>query len=190
MFNLLAYAVLEKDRATGITGFFAGVDGVTLCIVANSAVMGMLISAIMKYFDNIVKVYLNSVRLPAADPPCHAAPCHAPASVLVNLMLTGSAPLRVSHAARNSGTIQVAILLSMAVSSHIGTFQPSFQFLLSVVLVTVSAVAYNTNSWGPLQPYLAVNAGANASARERHDVSVGGALEAARVKSGATANVT
>ena len=32
-------------------------------IVLNAAAMGVMISAIMKYFDNIVKVYLNSVCL-------------------------------------------------------------------------------------------------------------------------------
>ena len=44
-------------------GFFTGVHGPALLIVLNAAAMGVMISAIMKYFDNIVKVFLNSVCL-------------------------------------------------------------------------------------------------------------------------------
>jgi len=107
-------------------GFFTGVHGPALLIVLNAAAMGIMISAIMKYFDNIVKVYLNSVCLYSLARP------------------VACGPNAVSWA-------QVAILLSMFVSMHTTNFTPSLRFVAAVVLATASAVAYSSNSWGALQ---------------------------------------
>jgi len=62
LFNLATTIVMHGSTIME-SGFFAGFTPLTCLIVINSSCMGLLISIVMKYLDNIVKVYMNAVAV-------------------------------------------------------------------------------------------------------------------------------
>ncbi|XP_039126845.1 CMP-sialic acid transporter 2-like [Dioscorea cayenensis subsp. rotundata] len=62
IFNLIAICVQDYDAVMN-KGFFHGYSFITVCMVFNHALSGIAVSMVMKYADNIVKVYSTSVAM-------------------------------------------------------------------------------------------------------------------------------
>ncbi|XP_042408137.1 CMP-sialic acid transporter 2-like [Zingiber officinale] len=62
VFNLIAICVQDYDEVMS-KGFFNGYSFITVCMILNHALSGIAISMVMKYADNIVKVYSTSVAM-------------------------------------------------------------------------------------------------------------------------------
>ncbi|KAJ6845361.1 CMP-sialic acid transporter 2 [Iris pallida] len=62
VFNLIAMCVQDFDAVMN-KGFFYGYSFITLCMILNHALSGIAVSMVMKYADNIVKVYSTSVAM-------------------------------------------------------------------------------------------------------------------------------
>ncbi|KAL9261355.1 CMP-sialic acid transporter 4-like protein [Drosera capensis] len=61
-FNLVAILVQDFD-AVIYKGFFHGYSFITVLMIVNHALSGIAVSMVMKYADNIVKVYATSVAM-------------------------------------------------------------------------------------------------------------------------------
>lgn len=61
-FNLIAIFTYEYD-AVFEKGFFHGYQGLTWLMVLNHALSGLAVSMVMKYANNIIKVYSTSVAM-------------------------------------------------------------------------------------------------------------------------------
>nr|XP_010913891.1 CMP-sialic acid transporter 2 isoform X3 [Elaeis guineensis] len=62
IFNLIAIVVQDYDEVMN-KGFFHGYSFITVCMILNHALSGIAVSMVMKYADNIVKVYSTSVAM-------------------------------------------------------------------------------------------------------------------------------
>ncbi|KAJ8498738.1 hypothetical protein OPV22_009290 [Ensete ventricosum] len=62
IFNLVAICIQDYDEVMN-KGFFHGYSFITVCMVLNHALSGIAVSMVMKYADNIVKVYSTSVAM-------------------------------------------------------------------------------------------------------------------------------
>ncbi|WOK95303.1 hypothetical protein Cni_G04010 [Canna indica] len=62
IFNLIAICVQDYDEVMN-KGFFHGYSFITVCMILNHALSGIAVSMVMKYADNIVKVYSTSVAM-------------------------------------------------------------------------------------------------------------------------------
>ncbi|XP_038983990.1 CMP-sialic acid transporter 2 isoform X1 [Phoenix dactylifera] len=62
IFNLIAIIVQDYDEVMN-KGFFHGYSFITVCMIVNHALSGIAVSMVMKYADNIVKVYSTSVAM-------------------------------------------------------------------------------------------------------------------------------
>ncbi|KAK9147554.1 hypothetical protein Scep_006311 [Stephania cephalantha] len=62
IFNAIAI-VVQDFSAVAKKGFFHGYSLVTVCMILNHALSGIAVSMVMKYADNIVKVYSTSVAM-------------------------------------------------------------------------------------------------------------------------------
>ncbi|KAM3365205.1 hypothetical protein ACQJBY_015139 [Aegilops geniculata] len=62
LFNLVAICVQDFDAVMS-KGFFHGYSFITLLMILNHALSGIAVSMVMKYADNIVKVYSTSVAM-------------------------------------------------------------------------------------------------------------------------------
>lgn len=62
IFNLGAVFVQDFDDVIS-KGFFHGYSFITVCMILNHALSGIAVSMVMKYADNIVKVYSTSVAM-------------------------------------------------------------------------------------------------------------------------------
>lgn len=62
VFNAMAIVVQDFDAVVN-NGFFYGYTLITVCMVFNHALSGIAVSMVMKYADNIVKVYSTSVAM-------------------------------------------------------------------------------------------------------------------------------
>ncbi|KAI4963660.1 hypothetical protein ZWY2020_011233 [Hordeum vulgare] len=62
LFNLVAICVQDFDAVMN-KGFFHGYSFITLLMILNHALSGIAVSMVMKYADNIVKVYSTSVAM-------------------------------------------------------------------------------------------------------------------------------
>ncbi|KAG6531889.1 hypothetical protein ZIOFF_005724 [Zingiber officinale] len=62
VFNLIAIWVQDYDEVMS-KGFFNGYSFITVCMILNHALSGIAVSMVMKYADNIVKVYSTSVAM-------------------------------------------------------------------------------------------------------------------------------
>ncbi|MCO5599148.1 hypothetical protein L7F22_053248 [Adiantum nelumboides] len=59
-----AFAIFTQDfDAVMNKGFFYGYTTITVCMITNHALSGIAVSMVMKYADNIVKVYSTSVAM-------------------------------------------------------------------------------------------------------------------------------
>lgn len=59
-----AFAIFTHDLDTIMDkGFFHGYTAITVCMITNHALSGIAVSMVMKYADNIVKVYSTSVAM-------------------------------------------------------------------------------------------------------------------------------
>ncbi|XP_077221238.1 CMP-sialic acid transporter 2-like isoform X3 [Tasmannia lanceolata] len=61
-FNAVAILVQDFDAVMN-KGFFHGYSFITTCMILNHALSGIAVSMVMKYADNIVKVYSTSVAM-------------------------------------------------------------------------------------------------------------------------------
>ncbi|MFS8025409.1 putative nucleotide-sugar transporter [Helianthus anomalus] len=61
-FNLIAILVQDFDAVVN-KGFFHGYSPITVLMIINHALSGIAVSMVMKYADNIVKVYSTSVAM-------------------------------------------------------------------------------------------------------------------------------
>ncbi|KAL5198951.1 hypothetical protein ABZP36_002463 [Zizania latifolia] len=62
LFNLVAICVQDFDAVMN-KGFFHGYSFITILMILNHALSGIAVSMVMKYADNIVKVYSTSVAM-------------------------------------------------------------------------------------------------------------------------------
>lgn len=62
LFNLVAICVQDFDAVMN-KGFFHGYSFITVLMILNHALSGIAVSMVMKYADNIVKVYSTSVAM-------------------------------------------------------------------------------------------------------------------------------
>ncbi|KAF0905909.1 hypothetical protein E2562_008936 [Oryza meyeriana var. granulata] len=62
LFNLVAICVQDFDAIMN-KGFFHGYSFITVLMILNHALSGIAVSMVMKYADNIVKVYSTSVAM-------------------------------------------------------------------------------------------------------------------------------
>ncbi|KMT01582.1 hypothetical protein BVRB_9g215780 [Beta vulgaris subsp. vulgaris] len=62
IFNAIAIVIQDYD-AVANKGFFHGYSFVTVLMIVNHALSGLAVSMVMKYADNIVKVYSTSVAM-------------------------------------------------------------------------------------------------------------------------------
>ncbi|CAN6333231.1 unnamed protein product [Urochloa humidicola] len=62
IFNLVAICVQDYDAVMN-KGFFHGYSFITVLMILNHALSGIAVSMVMKYADNIVKVYSTSVAM-------------------------------------------------------------------------------------------------------------------------------
>ncbi|XP_038983922.1 CMP-sialic acid transporter 2 isoform X3 [Phoenix dactylifera] len=62
VFNLIAICIQDYDEVMN-KGFFHGYSFITVCMIVNHALSGIAVSMVMKYADNIVKVYSTSVAM-------------------------------------------------------------------------------------------------------------------------------
>ncbi|XP_057794768.1 CMP-sialic acid transporter 4-like isoform X1 [Salvia miltiorrhiza] len=62
IFNVIAIVVQDFDAVTN-KGFFHGYSFITVLMILNHALSGIAVSMVMKYADNIVKVYSTSVAM-------------------------------------------------------------------------------------------------------------------------------
>jgi len=62
LFNLVAICVQDFDAVIN-KGFFHGYSFITILMILNHALSGIAVSMVMKYADNIVKVYSTSVAM-------------------------------------------------------------------------------------------------------------------------------
>uniref|UniRef100_A0A061SAP7 Solute carrier family 35 (UDP-sugar transporter), member A1/2/3 n=1 Tax=Tetraselmis sp. GSL018 TaxID=582737 RepID=A0A061SAP7_9CHLO len=62
LFNLVAICTYDYD-AVFRKGFFAGYNWVTMIMILNHSLSGLAVSMVMKYANNIVKVYATSVAM-------------------------------------------------------------------------------------------------------------------------------
>ncbi|XP_072970155.1 CMP-sialic acid transporter 2 [Typha angustifolia] len=62
LFNLIAICVQDYDDVMN-KGFFHGYSFITVLMILNHALSGIAVSMVMKYADNIVKVYSTSVAM-------------------------------------------------------------------------------------------------------------------------------
>ncbi|KAL6842225.1 hypothetical protein ACP4OV_027873 [Aristida adscensionis] len=62
LFNLVAICVQDYDAVMN-KGFFHGYSFITVLMILNHALSGIAVSMVMKYADNIVKVYSTSVAM-------------------------------------------------------------------------------------------------------------------------------
>eukprot|EP00249_Psilotum_nudum_P017443 c26325_g2_i1 orf=128-1174(+) len=62
IFNIGAIFFHDFDEIMN-KGFFHGYTSITICMIANHALSGIAVSMVMKYADNIVKVYSTSVAM-------------------------------------------------------------------------------------------------------------------------------
>ncbi|KAH7387480.1 hypothetical protein KP509_16G025000 [Ceratopteris richardii] len=62
IFNAFAIFIQDFD-AVMEKGFFHGYTAITVCMITNHALSGIAVSMVMKYADNIVKVYSTSVAM-------------------------------------------------------------------------------------------------------------------------------
>lgn len=62
VFNAMAIVVQDFDAVMN-NGFFYGYTFITVCMILNHALSGIAVSMVMKYADNIVKVYSTSVAM-------------------------------------------------------------------------------------------------------------------------------
>ncbi|KQJ95839.1 hypothetical protein BRADI_3g19338v3 [Brachypodium distachyon] len=62
VFNLVAICVQDYDEVMN-KGFFHGYSFITVLMIFNHALSGIAVSMVMKYADNIVKVYSTSVAM-------------------------------------------------------------------------------------------------------------------------------
>ncbi|KAJ8641059.1 hypothetical protein MRB53_017753 [Persea americana] len=62
VFNAVAILVQDFDAVMN-EGFFHGYSLITVCMILNHALSGLAVSMVMKYADNIVKVYSTSVAM-------------------------------------------------------------------------------------------------------------------------------
>ncbi|MCO5600184.1 hypothetical protein L7F22_054292 [Adiantum nelumboides] len=59
-----AFAIFTRDFDAIVNkGFFYGYTTITVCMITNHALSGIAVSMVMKYADNIVKVYSTSVAM-------------------------------------------------------------------------------------------------------------------------------
>lgn len=61
-FNLVAIVIQDFDAVVN-KGFFHGYSSITVLMIINHALSGIAVSMVMKYADNIVKVYSTSVAM-------------------------------------------------------------------------------------------------------------------------------
>ena len=59
IFTLLAH-IFSSDASTQSTGFLSGFDSRTWLIIFINAFMGQVVSRVMKYADNIIKVFAGA----------------------------------------------------------------------------------------------------------------------------------
>lgn len=62
IFNVIAIFTQDFDAVMN-KGFFYGYTSITVCMIINHALSGIAVSMVMKYADNIVKVYSTSVAM-------------------------------------------------------------------------------------------------------------------------------
>lgn len=62
IFNIVAICVQDFNEVS-TKGFFHGYSFITVCMILNHALSGIAVSMVMKYADNIVKVYSTSVAM-------------------------------------------------------------------------------------------------------------------------------
>ncbi|KAG9444079.1 hypothetical protein H6P81_015419 [Aristolochia fimbriata] len=62
IFNAIAIVVQDFDAVMN-KGFFHGYSLITICMILNHALSGIAVSMVLKYADNIVKVYSTSVAM-------------------------------------------------------------------------------------------------------------------------------
>lgn len=62
VFNIVAIFIQDFDAVMN-KGFFHGYSLITICMILNHALSGIAVSMVMKYADNIVKVYSTSVAM-------------------------------------------------------------------------------------------------------------------------------
>lgn len=62
IFNIFAIFLYDYDAVFG-NGFFHGYNGIVCVMITNHALSGIAVSLVMKYADNIVKVYSTSVAM-------------------------------------------------------------------------------------------------------------------------------
>ncbi|KAM0948559.1 putative nucleotide-sugar transporter [Dioscorea sansibarensis] len=62
LFNIIAIFTQDFDSVMN-KGFFHGYSFITICMILNHALSGIAVSMVMKYADNIVKVYSTSVAM-------------------------------------------------------------------------------------------------------------------------------
>lgn len=62
IFNALAIFTQDVDAIMN-NGFFHGYTAITVCMITNHALSGIAVSLVMKFADNIVKVYSTSVAM-------------------------------------------------------------------------------------------------------------------------------
>ncbi|KAG0473898.1 hypothetical protein HPP92_015755 [Vanilla planifolia] len=62
LFNMIAIFIQDFD-AVANNGFFHGYSFITVCMILNHALSGIAVSMVMKFADNIVKVYATSVAM-------------------------------------------------------------------------------------------------------------------------------
>ncbi|KNA05615.1 hypothetical protein SOVF_188690 [Spinacia oleracea] len=62
IFNAIAIVIQDFDEVAN-KGFFHGYSSVTVVMIVNHALSGIAVSMVMKYADNIVKVYSTSVAM-------------------------------------------------------------------------------------------------------------------------------
>ncbi|GAB2291661.1 hypothetical protein Dimus_025917 [Dionaea muscipula] len=61
-FNAIAMLVQDFDAVVN-KGFFHGYSFITVLMIVNHALCGITVSMVMKYADNIVKVYATAVAM-------------------------------------------------------------------------------------------------------------------------------
>ncbi|XP_020684694.1 CMP-sialic acid transporter 2 [Dendrobium catenatum] len=62
LFNIIAIFIQDFDAVVN-NGFFHGYTFITVCMILNHALSGIAVSMVMKFADNIVKVYATSVAM-------------------------------------------------------------------------------------------------------------------------------
>ncbi|KAF3590478.1 hypothetical protein DY000_02027937 [Brassica cretica] len=143
-FNAVAIVIQDFD-AVANKGFFHGYSFITVLMILNHALSGIAVSMVMKYADNIVKVYSTSVAMLLT----------AVVSVfLFNFHLSlafflGSTGIAVSMVMKYADNIvkvystSVAMLLTAVVSVFLFNFHLSLAFFLGSTVVSVSVYLHS-----------------------------------------------